>query len=133
MEEALISKLLADSAVAGLVELRVFPVTRPQASALPSIVLTTISNIPVYTDDGDSGLHEARVQFDCWGQTYADAKLTARAVKSALSAFHGTVDGVEFQNVLILGERDSRESGSNAAEYLFRTMVDFQVWHKVLT
>lgn len=129
MEEALISKLLTDAGVAALVGARVYPVSRPQASPLPAIVLTTISSIPVYTDDGESGLEQSRVQIDCIGQSYADAKLTSRAVKASLSAFVGSVDGKEFQNILIDGERDFRESGSNVESYPFRTVIDFQVWH----
>lgn len=128
MEEALIAKLLADGGVAALVGNRVFPVSRPQASALPALTLATMSNVPVYTDQGEAGIAEARVQIDCWGADYGSVKLTARAVKAALSAFFGTVEGVVFQYVLLDGERDGRETGSNAPEYQFRTQLDFRVW-----
>lgn len=130
MEEALIAKLLADGGVAALVGTRVYPVARPQGSVFPAVTLATVSNVPVYTNDGESGIAEARVQIDCWGETYGSVKTAARAVIAALSAFFGTVDGTVFQYVLLDGERDSRESGSNAPEYLFRTQLDFRVWYK---
>lgn len=128
MEEGLIAKLLADGGVAALVSTRVFPGRRPQASPLPAIVLHTISGEPIYTDQGEAGLASARVQFDCWGETYASAKGVARAVKSALSAFVGQAGGVTFQNILVDAERDFSEGGSDAAEYLYRTNLDLIVW-----
>lgn len=103
---------------------RVYPVRLPQASPMPAIVVTTISNIPVYSDDGESGLSSGRVQVDCWGDTYSSAKTVARAVKASLSAYQGGI----FQNVLLDAERDLSESGSNSSEYRFRTSLDFIVW-----
>jgi hypothetical protein len=130
MEEALIAKLLGDSGVSALAGNRIYPVARPQGSLLPAIVLATVSNVPVYTNDGEAGIAEARVQIDCWGATYGSVKAASRAVTASLSAFFGTVDGTVFQYVLLDGERDSRESGSNVAEYLFRTQLDFRVWYQ---
>ena len=130
MEDALIAKLLADSGVSALVSNRVYPVSRPQGTALPAISLGTVSNVPVYTNDGEAGIAESRVQVDCWGATYGSVKAVARAVTASLSAFFGAVDGRVFQYVLLDGERDSRESGSNAPEYLFRTQLDFRVLYE---
>ena len=130
MEEGIIARLLATSGVTALVSTRVSPGRRPQASALPAIDVNTISGAPVYTDDGESGLASARVEINCWGQTYSSAKLVARAVKAALSAFVGESAGITFQNVLLDDERDFSETGSNAAEYLFSTNLDFIVWFK---
>jgi hypothetical protein len=130
MEQAIIARLLADSGVATIAGTRVFPGSRPQASALPAVVFNVVSGAPVYTDDGEAGIAENRVQIDCWGETYTAAKQLAGAVKESLSAFVGEVAGVTFQNVLLITERDRRESGSNAPEYLFRTMLEFTVWHE---
>jgi hypothetical protein len=130
MEQAIIAKLLATGAVAAIVGTRVFPGSRPQASALPALVFNTISGAPVYTDDGEAGLEEARIQIDCWAETYSASKTLAGAVKASLSAFSGTSSGVTFQNILIITERDRREGGSNAPEYLFRVILEFTVWFK---
>ncbi|WP_088346307.1 MULTISPECIES: DUF3168 domain-containing protein [Rhodomicrobium] len=130
MEEALIARLLAAPGVAAMVGPRLYPGRRPQASALPAATLIRISGAPVYTDQGEAGLASARVQIDCWGESYAAAKLTARAVIAALSAFAGLAGGVTFQNILLDAERDFSEGGSNAADYLFRTTLDFIVWHQ---
>jgi hypothetical protein len=128
MEEGIIARLLATSGVTALVSTRIFPGRRPQASALPSIVLTTISGAPLYSDDGEAGLASARIQIDCWGATYTSAKTVARAVKAALSAFVGDAGGITFQNILVDAERDFSEGGADAAEYLHRTNLDLIVW-----
>jgi hypothetical protein len=128
MEEAIRARLLATAGVTALVSSRVYCGARPQAGALPDIIINRISGAPVYTDDGESGIASARLQIDCWGQTYGSAKNVARAVIASLSAFFGTVGSTTFQYVLLDAERDFREGGSDAAEYPFRTNVDFIVW-----
>jgi len=130
MEEAIVSRLLNDVPVAALVAARVYAGRRPQGSDYPSVVVNRISGTPIYTDEGETGLAQARLQIDCWGESYASAKYTARAVKDALSAFHGVVNGVTFQNVLLDAERDLSESGGNVSEYPFRTGLDFVVWYE---
>jgi len=101
---------------------------RPQASALPAVTVSSVSGAPVYSDDGEMGLSASGVQVDCWGTTYASAKTTAATVKTRLSAFVGAAGGVTFQNVLLSSEQDVIETGSNQSEYLYRTILDFNVW-----
>ena len=96
MEEALIAKLLATTAITTLVSNRIFVGARPQASTLPAIVVNRVSGAPLYSDDGEDGLEESRFQIDCWGSTYSSAKGLARAVRGALSAFQGTQSPVKF-------------------------------------
>jgi hypothetical protein len=128
MEEALIAKLTADSGVAAIAAGRVFPGSRPQGSALPAAVLARVSGAPLYADDGEAGLETARIQIDCWAATYGEAKTLARAVTACLSGFDGTVGPTVFQFIELDSERDLREGGSGAADYPFRTALDFLVW-----
>ena len=128
MEEALIARLLGIAAVSGMVGTRVYPGSRPQGSALPAVVLNRISGGPLYADDGEAGLEQARIQVDCWAASYAGAKLLARAVKASLSAFEGTVGETTFQLIELDIEQDLREGGGDAVDYPFRTALDFLVW-----
>jgi hypothetical protein len=128
MEEALIARLLADTGVAAIAGARVFPGSRPQGAALPAVVLNRISGGPLYADDGEVGLEQARIQIDCWAESYAAAKLLARAVTASLSAFEGTVGATTFQFIELDIEQDLREGGGDAASYPFRTALDFLVW-----
>ncbi len=128
MEEALTSYLLADAGLVGLVANRITWAARPQASALPSIVLQVIDGVPVYADEGETGLTATRVQADCWGASYASAKQVARALKARLSGVHVTGGAVEFQAVFADSEQDLFERGQGGEE-LYRTSMDFMVWH----
>jgi hypothetical protein len=107
--------------------MRVFPGSRPQGSALPAAVLNRISGGPLYADDGEVGLEQARIQIDCWAETYTAAKRLARAVTACLSAFEGTVGTTAFEFIELENERDLREGGSDSASYPFRTALDFIV------
>ena len=131
MIQGIIARLLETPAVTALVGSRISPGRRPQAGPLPDIVLHIISGAPVYTDQGEAGLQENRIQIDCWALTYIAAKQVGEAVKSALSAYVGTAGGVTFQFVLLSAERDFNEPGSNVAEYFFRTSLDFIVWSEL--
>jgi hypothetical protein len=128
MEGALIALLLADSGLVAIAAARVYPGSRPQGSALPAIVLARVSGAPLYADDGEVGLGQARIQIDCWAATYGEAKTLARAVTACLSGFEGTVGDTVFQFIELDTERDLREGGSDAADYPFRTALDFLVW-----
>lgn len=127
MEEDLRALLLSNPGVAATVGQRVTWTKRPQGSPLPAIVLHLIDSVPTYTLDGDTGHRNSRVQVDCYGEMYADAKGTARAVSSALSGFKGTVGGTNFQGVFQESSRDLSEAG--AIEQLPRLSLDFIAYH----
>jgi hypothetical protein len=130
IEEAIIQRLLATSEVATIVGTRVFPGSKPQAAPLPAIVFNKISGAPLYDDKGEVGLDENRLQIDCWAATYSAAKGLARAVRESLSAYFGTSESVESLYCALDMERDLREGGGNAAEYLYRTSMDFLILNR---
>lgn len=132
MEEALISLLLADTAVAAIVGRRVFVGRRPQTAGLPVVVIHRISGAPEYAGDGEAGIASLLFQIDCWATTYGQAKLLARAVTGLLSAFSGTIDAVEVQFITLDAERDDPVSGTaDNVTNPFRTSLDFQVWRAI--
>ncbi len=131
MEEAFTQYLLGSTDLTDLVGQRITWATRPQASALPSIVLHKISGAPEYSDEGEAGLFSARIQIDCWGSTYAAAKGVGREVMARLSGGGAsfTQEGMEFQASFNEDEQDSFERGAGG-EDLYRTRLDFIIWYK---
>jgi hypothetical protein len=129
VEEELVNWLLAHAALAELVADRIKWSVLPQGLARPAVVLSRVSGARDYTTQGRSGLVDSLVQVDCWGGTYGEAKLAARAVVTAL-------DGLTrepFRGAFVEAERDSFEQGdgpqgSGAADF-FRTSLDVRVWH----
>jgi hypothetical protein len=131
MEEAFTNYLLGASGLTALVGPRITWATRPQASALPSVVLHKITSQPIYSDEGESGLTSARMQIDCWGATYAAAKGVARQVMARLSGGGAsfTQSNFEFQASFAEDEQDSFERGAGG-EDLYRVRLDFIIWYK---
>jgi hypothetical protein len=129
VETAVINYLLAGAAITTIVGTRVYPVARPQGSPLPAITVTRISGGPLYADDGEVGLDNARLQVDSWGTTYAAAKDLAMVVGDRLSAVRDvSQSGVTIRYAMLDAEQDLRESGADEYEYLFRTRQDYIVW-----
>jgi hypothetical protein len=129
MEEALHALLLEADAVTALAGDRIAWSLLPRGSALPSVALHGIDDVPDYTMGGPSGLCESRVQIDCWAGTYGQALALSRAVVGALSGAQVVVDGVLIQGAFLLSKRDMTEDGTPPAEVLFRISLDFQIWH----
>lgn len=127
MQEDLIARLIADAPLAALVGSRINWVRRPQASALPAVVLQTISNVPSYTFDGETNFSDARVQVDCFALTYASARAVAQAVSSSLSGYRGTVGATAFQGVFKVSDRDMQEPGEASEDRIYRVMLEFMV------
>lgn len=129
MEEQLIQRLLASDGAIALVSQRVWPARRTQGSALPAIVVHRIDGGRVYHLRGDSGLSAARMQIDCWGDSYASAKRTARAVVAAMSGARWSAAGVRFDGVFI--EDESDDTFDEGGQALFRTRLDLMVHHAI--
>ena len=121
MEEELRALLLAASGVTNIAGDRVNFGVNPQGAILPAVVLNVVSSLTDMHMNGSGGLEQGRVQVDCYGDTFAVAKLLSRAVIATLHFYRG--GGFFFINQL--STRDSRESGSNEAERAYRTSLDF--------
>lgn len=129
MEEQLIQRLLAAAGVTALVSQRIWPGRRSQGSTLPAIVAHRIDGGREYHLKGDSGLSAARMQIDCWGDSYASAKRVARAVVASMSGARWTAGGVRFDGVLI--EDESDDTFDEGGQALFRTRLDLMVHHAI--
>lgn len=86
---ALLERLKSASAVTDIVgddeAARIFWVKRPQASALPALVLRQISSVPeAETVDDEGGMWRTRVQCDCLAKSHAVAWALAKAVGDVL-------------------------------------------------
>jgi hypothetical protein len=129
MEEALRALLAGDAGIKGLVGSRVHWVRSLQASTSPRIVLYRIGGIRHMSLRGPSGIIESRVQVDCIGTSYSSAKAVARAAELRLSGYSGTFSGIRFEGCFLIGERDDFED-TDTPDKLFRTSLDFNIWHK---
>lgn len=126
METALRSRLLADGPVAALVRDRISWGVRPQGSALPAVVLTTVLADRSQHMGGFDGYRRTRMQVDCYAMSKATAVELREAVLAVLVS-EGAASGVTFlrpQNISVLERGEQAESG-----FIFREMIDLEVWH----
>ncbi|MCB2130807.1 MAG: DUF3168 domain-containing protein [Rhodobacteraceae bacterium] len=126
MEETFRSLLLNSGPVSSVVGSRVNFGAHPQGAPLPAIVLNTVSDVNEHHLNAPETLSQARVQVDCYADSYGGAKLLSRAVRSALDGEKTAFQGVFFEN-----SRDGREGGTNEADRPFRVSVDFLVVYNI--
>ena len=132
MEHDLATYLLADSSLQALVVDRIYWTQIPQGAERPYIILSVVSSVPDVTFAGATGLVQSRVQFDCWGSDYYEAKNVARAIDTLLNGRKLTTPasgGTRFEGFFIEAERDGHDD-VEAPDDLFRTSLDFIIWHK---
>lgn len=129
--------ILAAPAVLALMADRAYPVILPQKPELPALTYQRISGgTRVSSHAGDTGLALARIQIDCWAQTYLAAKDLAATVRKTLQAGNrqlakGAVPagstGV-IRKVDVTLDRDDYEDGDVIK--LYRAGFDVLTWFK---
>jgi hypothetical protein len=121
MEEALRTILLNTSAISQVVGSRISYGSAAQGAALPYIVLHVIDDAEEHTYQGPDGLSQGRVQVDCYGATYGQAKTLSRHVRAVLDGYRGG----QFSGIFHASTRDNREGGANEFERPFTVQLDF--------
>jgi len=122
MEEALLTHLATNGGVRALVGDRLEWAVRGVA---PCITLHLISHPPDTTLAGQSGLVQARVQIDCWADTFLQAKAIGLAVIAALPPRQHTAGGVRFLACTV--NDIGRGRFGETPNHLHRTRIDVRV------
>lgn len=122
MEEEFLAHLAGAVGVSNLVGPRVQWAVREDA---PSIALHLIDAPPDWTLKGPSGLVQARVQIDCWADTFLAAKAIGAAVQAALPAIGAVLGAVKFHSCVVLDVGRGRFGES--PNLLHRTRIDVRV------
>lgn len=132
--------ILADPGVVSLLGDRAYPVVLPQAPQLPALTYQRVGGgSRVGSHAGDSHLTQARIQLDCWGISYLQAKIVAGSVRRALQEYtralaRGPVapptdaagDFVRIQKIDVGLDRDDYEDEETIKQ--FRAGMDALVW-----
>lgn len=133
MEEALVARLRAASAVAALAgvfngrpTIDVGERRSDQATAFPAVHIQTVSPGRMYDQDGPQGLHDPRVRFECFGLNWLAAKQLARAVTEELE-IPATVGGIRFHRAKLVFERDMNAEDLDGGIRVFWTVRDMMI------
>jgi hypothetical protein len=125
------ARLLDDATVAAIVGTRVYWKIRPQNSALPCIVIGTVSGARDQHMDGPMGTQGNRMQFDCLAKQAngVGGKDNALALRNAVMAVieSGGIEGdTEFQGGLVNLYRD--DAADTASGVVHTEMIDATIW-----
>lgn len=131
----LIAILIQEPTVFAIVGECVFPRILPDATDFPAVVVTKISGQGEYTNDGDAGIEDARVQIDCYSDKGGAAVLALkRAVRRKLSGFKGgrqSGSPCAIDACFVITDIDMSESATErAGPRLKRRMLEFRVWNR---
>ena len=124
LEDSLLTKLLATTALTSLVGQRIYYVKAPQNVTTPYLTYQKISEIPTHSHDGYAGTKDARIQFTAFSPLYLTVKAINKAIFDALDSFTGSLctGGVTVQSCMLDDEIDlyDPESGLHysPADYL---------------
>lgn len=127
--KAIHARLKAHTGTAALVESRIYPLRLPQGPTYPAIRYQVISTPRTHLmgDTADASIQaHARVQVDCYDETYAGVRALAEQVRLALSRWSGTAGGVTVEVVFLDDERDLDEPTlvHGGEQGVFHVMMD---------
>jgi hypothetical protein len=86
VETAIFTVLSTSSAVSALAGTRVYPAVLPKDPTLPAVVYKFVGGSNQPTMD-TPGKQRARLQLDCFGETYSDAITLRKAVVQTLAGY----------------------------------------------
>lgn len=107
MESEIITYILEDAATLALIGTRLTVINLPSNPILPAATIRTVSTTEQYGLDGPLGLIQVRLQIDCYGKTYYDAKAVATCIRKVLNGFTGPLFYVDVLSLT----RDGETSG----------------------
>lgn len=121
IEAGIFEYLTSQTAITGLIDSRLYPVTVPQNTPYPAMSYRLVSEVTIPAHDGPLNLVEARVQFDCFDREYAGVKSLARALRRAIDGYRGQMGEVEIHGVFFQNTLDAFEDPPE----VYRIPVDF--------
>lgn len=125
MQTVLANLLLAYAPLAALVGNRVHWRRMPQGQPAPNVVMHKISGSPSYTYGGPTSYAQTRVQFDCKGNTVAEAQQVAQALTVRLAGFRGAFAGFVFQGCFL--DNEGQDDGVDGTSTWFVERRDFLI------
>ena len=134
---AIRSILLADANVVAITN-RIYADRMPQSGQAPCVVFSTIYGAAVDCIDGPTGFMQSTVQFECYGNTRAEASQVWGVMNLALCGYRGTVTISGSDDVVIravaqasaIRHRDDRPI-TGTDQYRFANVQDLQFSYHV--
>lgn len=126
----LVATIATYSTVTTLVSTRIFPEPLPQASSLPAITYSQVSAVRVRDLTGPGGKSRHRISISCWGNTYAQVRALADALRQNVDGFQGWWRDTFVGSVKLENELDLFEESTGVANVgTYRVVQDYIISH----
>ncbi len=109
IEARLVEVLLADAAIAALVETRIDPVAPIQGAGWPCLTYRRLGSRGEYTFAGRAGWRTADIEIAAWAKEYPQARDLAEAVRDLFDAFDDAENISAIRNITVLDGADDYE------------------------
>jgi hypothetical protein len=131
--ELIVERLEDDATVGTSAANRIYPAGAEQGAARPYITFQLISGGTVNDmAPNASATFEARLQINCWADTYGAAVTLANAVRSSLNGWRNTALTPKVQSCLLdeAGEGDTFDGPFDGTDTrLYGRRMDFHLWY----
>ena len=128
IEEALKTRLLANTALTALVSTRINADFIPPKTALPCVVFIKVSDVKDHTLTGQLELEHPVFQVSAYASTKSAARSVANQIKASLLDFSGTLSGITVQLIRLLNEMSSAETSGEGTSKIFVEDLEFEVF-----
>jgi len=122
IEEALRTKVLADSDVASAIGSRLYILKLPTNPTYPAVTYFKVSNPRHH----DLDIAMPRFQFDVWADSYITARDLATSLRKALQREKGNWSGVSVLQAVYEGETDMYEPDTE----IYHIALDFKILYR---
>lgn len=135
MQADLIARLRGDAALTALLGVKgsrsaVDWVARPDSTTLPSVTLTEVVSLPIYTAAGQAENIETTVQVDVWsGDVLAGISAMDR-ITAIMSVTESVGDTYFCRAFLSGGPRNMDPKDLPGGQRVYRRSADFQFYHR---
>ena len=105
IEQCISDYLEGSTGIEDLIADRIYPIKLPQNPTLPAMTYRVISGM----EHHDIDVAYPRFQFNCWGDTYSEAKTLAYATKQAFQRMKSVIGGTSGKAMIqgvVLNEID---------------------------
>jgi len=130
IREALMTYLLAQSALTTLVGRRIRYDERDQEDALPAVGIIDVSNVFIHTHEGQIEVETPIMQITAYAATRNGATAISELVKTALQDYQGSMSGLVVQKIELQSENTGLITTPDGVVRVYATDLELEITYE---
>jgi hypothetical protein len=130
IREALMTYLLAQSALTTLVGRRIRYDERDQEDALPAVGIIDVSNVFLHTHEGQIEVEMPVMQVTAYATTRAGSIVISELVKTALQDYQGSMSGLVVQKIELQSENTGLITTPDGVVRVYATDLELEITYE---